>query len=73
MRRLIVDVIRGRDSAARSNDFEDPGEDGGGRRWLVRDFAGTLTDDCSGALNPFACFTIVNGDALGAPRTNKGD
>ena len=26
-----------------------------------------------GALNPFACFTIVNGDALGAPRTNKGD
>ena len=43
MRRLIVDVIRGRDSAARSNDFEDPGEDGGGGGGLCVDFAGTLT------------------------------
>src|SRR6266550_6985258 len=74
MRRLIVDVIRGRDSAARSNDFEDPGEDGGGGGGLCVDFAATLTGRLQwGALNPFACFTIVNGDALGAPRTNKGD
>jgi hypothetical protein len=26
-----------------------------------------------GALNPFACFTLVNGNALSAPRTNKLD
>jgi hypothetical protein len=43
MRRLIVDVIRGRDSAARSNDFEGLGEDGGGGGGSCVDFAGTLT------------------------------
>src|SRR5215831_17753787 len=43
MRCLIVDVIRGRDSAARSNDFEGLGEDGGGGGGLCVDFAGTLT------------------------------
>ena len=40
MRSLIVDVIRGRDSAARSNDFEGLGEDGGGGGGPC---AGTLT------------------------------
>src|SRR5206468_12999123 len=43
MRRLIVDVIRGRDSAARSNDFEGLGEDGSGGGGSCVDFAGTLT------------------------------
>src|SRR6266480_1200999 len=43
MRRLIVDAIRGRDSAARSNDFEGLGEDGGGGGGSCVDFAGTLT------------------------------
>jgi hypothetical protein len=43
IRRLIVDVIRGRDSAARSNDFEGLGEDGGGGSGSCVDFAGTLT------------------------------
>jgi hypothetical protein len=43
MRRLIVDVIRGRDSAARSNDFEGLGEGGGGGGGSSVDFAGTLT------------------------------
>ena len=42
MRRLIVDVIRGRDSAARSNDFEGLGKDGGGGGSCV-DFGGGLT------------------------------
>jgi hypothetical protein len=71
MRRLIVDVIRGRDSAARSN---------AGRvsakmaAEAAARFAGTYDWTIAvGALNPFACFTIVNGDALGAPRTNKVD
>src|SRR6266496_2640981 len=43
MRRLIVDVIRGRDSAAGSNDFERLGKDGGGGGGSCVDFAGTLT------------------------------
>src|SRR4030095_4349823 len=43
MRRLIIDVIRGRDSAARSNDFEGLGEDGGAGGGSCVDFAGTLT------------------------------
>ena len=42
IRRLIVDVIRDRDSAARSND-EGLGEDGGGGGGSGVDVAGTLT------------------------------
>src|SRR5215475_4095106 len=43
IRRLIVDVIRDRDSAARSNNFEGLGEDGGAGGGSCVDFAGTLT------------------------------